>query len=82
MILYMNIGPGQLQITPDDKISKLIYTFCYFDHSFIYFHHDTPNSKETRGQKISTFAFGKCHNSVINCQNLLMNNPKRGICKI
>ena len=50
MILYMYIAPGQGQITSDDKISKIIYSFCYIDH-FVKFHHFTPNNKETRGQK-------------------------------
>ena len=50
MILYMYVALGQGQITSDDKIFKLIYSFCYFDH-FVKSHHDTPNSKGTRGQK-------------------------------
>ena len=52
MILNMYTAPGQGQITADDKISMLIKSFCYFDKfSFVKFHHDTPNSKGTRGQK-------------------------------
>ena len=31
-ISYMYIAPGQEQITLDDKISKLIKSFCYFNH--------------------------------------------------
>ena len=32
MILYMYIAAEQGQITSDDKMSKLIYSFCYFEH--------------------------------------------------
>ena len=49
MLLYMIIAPGQGQIISDDKISKQILSFCYFNH-FMKFQHDTLNSKGTRGQ--------------------------------
>ena len=42
------------------------------------FHHDTPNSKGTRGQKPFMY-IDKSHNSVKNYQNLPINNPKRDI---
>ena len=42
------------------------------------FHHDSPNSKGTRGQKHFLY-IDKCHNSVINYQNSPINNPKRDI---
>ena len=45
MILYMYIPPGQGQITSDDKISRLIYSFCT-SIIFVKFHHDISNSKE------------------------------------
>ena len=50
MILNMYIARGQGQITSDDKISMLIKTFVT-SIIFAKFHHDTPNSKGTRGQK-------------------------------
>ena len=50
MILYMYIAPGQGQMTSDDKISMLIKGFCYLI-IFVKFHHDTPKSKGTGGQK-------------------------------
>ena len=64
MILYIFISQGHGQITPNDKISKLIYNFCYFDY-FVKFDHDTLNSKETRGHKLFLNT-DKCHHSVIN----------------
>ena len=49
MILYMYIAPGQGQITSDDEfLSK--YTAFVTSIMFVKFHHDTPNSKGTRGQ--------------------------------
>ena len=43
------------------------------------FHHNTPNSKGTRGQKPFLY-IDKCHNSVKNYGNLSINNdPKRDI---
>ena len=73
----MYITPRQGRITSDDKISMLIKSFCYFDY-FVKFHHDTPNSKGTRGQK-PFLTIDECHNSVINYRNLPINNPKRDI---
>ena len=50
MILNMYIAPGQGQITSEDKISMLIKSFVT-SIIFVKFHHGTPNSKGTRGQK-------------------------------
>ena len=50
MITYMYIAPGQGQITSDDKISMLIKSNVT-SIIFVKFHHDTPTSKGTRGQK-------------------------------
>ena len=58
MILYMYIAPGQGQITSDDKISKQILSFCYFDH-FVKLHHDTLSSKGTGGQKPFLYIRGR-----------------------
>ena len=43
----MYIAPGKGQITSDNRISKLIKSFCYCNH-FCELHHDTLNSKGTR----------------------------------
>ena len=51
MIMYMYIAPGQGQITSDDKISMLICLAFVTSIIFVKFHHDTSNSKGTRGQK-------------------------------
>ena len=42
------------------------------------FHHDTPNSKRTRGQKPFLY-IDKCHNSVMNYGKLHIKDPKRDI---
>ena len=48
-MIFMYIAPGQKQITSNDKISELIMSFCLI--VFVQFHHNTPISKRTRGQK-------------------------------
>ena len=50
MILYMYIAPGQGQIASDDKISTSYRAFVTLI-IFVMFHHDTPTSEDTRGQK-------------------------------
>ena len=42
------------------------------------FHHDTPYSKRTKGQKPFLY-IGTCHNSMIDYRYLPINNPKRDI---
>ena len=59
MILYMYVALGQGQIISDDKISKLILSFVT-SIIFVKAHHDTPNSKGTRGQKPFFFFFFFC----------------------
>ena len=54
MILYMYIGPrAGADFSPDDKISVLIKKLLLLQIMFVKFHHDTPSSKGTRGQKCS-----------------------------
>ena len=74
MILYMYIAPGQGQITSDSKISKLIYSFCYFDHFC-----EVSSWYSKYYAKTHFWYIDKCHNSVINYRNLPINNPKRCI---
>ena len=74
----MYIAPGQVKMTPKDRISVLIQTLSFFDYLCEIFHHDIPNSREQEAE--NTFLYiDKCHISVINYRNLSINNPKRYI---
>ena len=78
MILYMYIAQGPGQITSDDKISELIYSFCYYDHflrSFIMIHQIVKESEA----KNHLLYIDKCYNFAINYGNLPISNPKRYI---
>ena len=61
-------------------MTKLLNKYRAFVTSniFVKFHHDTPNSKGTRGQKPFLY-IDKCRNPVINYVNLPINNRKRDV---
>ena len=62
MILYIYIDPRQGQITSDDKVLS-IYRAFVTSIIFVKFHHDTPNSEGTSGQKTFLYTGARANNS-------------------